>query len=143
MTGDRELGLSYLSTYYQVSGLQFQGQTFETLVAYYDTASPSFIEAFGGSIRSCGLDPDEINSALKDLANANLGSIPDYRDFIPALIDQINGVSHSIRIVKLGTVDGVKQAAQIVETATVVGAGVYLIGLAVVAYMALRSPARA
>lgn len=110
--GDRDLGLQWLTIYYEAAGLQFQGITFDQMTAAYDQASPSFIETFGGSVRTAeagdgGITDAQVTSALQNLANDNAGRIPDYHDFIPALIQEFGNIQAGvIGHIVLGTLAG-------------------------------------
>ncbi len=112
MTGDRELGIDYLSTYYQAAGLQFSGITFDQLTQTYDQLSPNFIEQFGGAIRNArgSLSEGEVREALSTVANDNAGRLPDYRVFIPALEQEIGdfkaGVIGHVSVGALGNLLG-------------------------------------
>lgn len=121
---DRALGLKYLTMWYQLSGLIFQGKSFDDVVKIYDDRSSVFVENFGASIRIAKLPENQVRDALQSIAQNNSGKIPHYQDFFEALISELKGVRTKIRFLTDAVVE---TGATVAKTALGVGASYLLI----------------
>lgn len=136
---DRIAGEGFLQYYYTYSSLQLAGVSYGDVLAYYDNVSPpggvsgGFVESLGYDFRNSDLSLDEFHTVLQKIANDNPGQIPDYRDFIPAITDYINGTAHTLQIVAQGTIQGLQQAAAVVTG----GVAIYALAAGAIALFVL------